>query len=277
MGRTSSNAPAPRQSVLVRLGTVVGLVMLATLSAVAPATARISSVAPHATVALWAALACIALGPMAAVVLALRVSAPSLSEVLRGHVALRMFIVGVSFVWLLVVLIFLGSVLRAMTHNHGLAGVTFASAALVLAVFLTLSGLRLATFLEATGRWMRGLAVSGLIIVALAGASWVVYRVLHAPGNDTPSLGAFATLIDVPLFALCALVVSQRAVAELPGLSLLALVGLPLTVAVISIGSPMLHERWVRAMLSERAPAFASAMALATSLQVAPCAKATCP
>lgn len=276
MGPTSSKAPAPRQSVLVRLGTVIGLVTLASLSAVAPATARMSSIAPHATVALWAALACIALGPMAAVVLALRVSEPSLREVLRGHAAVRMFIVGVSLVWLLVVLTVLGSVLRATTHNHVLAGVTFASAALVLAIFVTLSGLRLVTFLEATGRWGRGLAVSGLSIVTLAGAAWIVSRLLHAPGIDTPSLGAVATLIDVPLLGLCALVVSQRAVAELPGLSLLALVGLPLTVAVISVGSPMLRERWVRAILNERAPAFASAMALATSLQAAPCAKATC-
>ena len=277
MGQASSNlSPIPRQPLVMRFATGIGLVTLAALGAVAPATVRVSAMAPHDTVALWAALACIALGPMMAVVLALRVSEQSIRQVLRGHAALRIFVVGQSFVGLFVALTVIGSVLRATTHNHVLAGVTFAWSALVAAFLVALSGVRLVTLLEATGRWKRWLAVTGLTVFTLAAAAWIVSRVLQAPTNDPATLGASATLIDVPLFAVCAVVVSQRAVAELPGLSLLALVGLPLAVAVISVGSPMLREGWVRTTLTQRAPAFASAITLATSLQLGPCARATC-
>ncbi len=277
MGHASSHAPqAPRQPLVIRFATAVGLVTLAALGAVAPATARLAAVAPRATVALWAALACIALGPMMATVLALRVSDPSVREVLRSHAVFRILVAVLSFLVLLAALTLVGSVLRATTHNHVLAGVTFSAAALGIATFVMLSALRLVTLLEARSRWMRWLWIVVLNLMALAAQAWIISRIVRGPVGDEASWGAAASLIDVPLFAICAIVASQRSVAELPGLSLLALVGLPLAVAVVTIGSPMLNERWVRSVLGERAPAYASMLALATTLQATPCARGTC-
>jgi len=266
-----------RPPIAIRLATGVGLVTLAALGAVAPATARVSAMAPRATVAVWAALACVALGPMTAVVLAFRLSESSIREALRGSAAIRLFAVALSLMGLFVGLTIIASVLRATTHNHVLAGVTFACSALVVALFVLLSGLRLMRLLEAAGRPMRWFAVAGLSVLAATAAAWIVYRVVHAPTTDPNSVGAAGALVDVPLFGLCAFVASRRAVAELPGLSLLALGGVPLAVAVISIGSPLLNEAWVRSTLSERAPAFASTIALAMTAQEALCARATGP
>jgi len=267
----------PRQSTVIRLATGVGLVTLAALVAVAPATARLSALAPRATVALWAALACVALGPMTVVILAFRLSERSIREVLAGSAPIRLFVLVLCIVALFLGLALTGSVLRATTHNHVLAGVTFACFAVVVALFVTFSGVRIVRLLEAARAPLRWVAVGALTALELTACAWVVVHLLRTPDADPNSSGAALALVDVPLFGVCAFVASRRAVAELPGLSLLALGGVPLAVAVISIGSPLLHVAWVRAMLSERAPAVASTLALAMSLEGTLCARATWP
>jgi hypothetical protein len=161
--------------------------------------------------------------------------------------------------WLATLLIGLsvfGSLLRATTHHHALAGVTYAFGALFLAIGDALVIARVVAI--ARGLPDRGRKV--LMLALAAGVGIVLFavgvRFVRAASHDAASFAAAGTVIDVLAFALAAFFASRARVAwRRP----LALVGPPVAVVVAALGIAALREPAVHDSVVERAPAFTPA------------------
>jgi hypothetical protein len=262
------HALAPRQrpaeeggSLVLRFGTAIGLAALAALACAAPAAVRLS--APFVTAAtgarVWVALGAAALGPMVVAIVVLRSAAEGLRAFAGPGAALRAFGVALWLAAMLVALTTFGSVLRATTHHHALAGVTYAFGALALAVGSALVCARSIAILRAASPAVRSLVVGALGGVAAVALAWEGQRFVRAGAHDAASSAVAATVVDVFAFALSAYFASRRALVARRGL---ALVGPPIAVVVAALGISALREAPVRDAVSERAMAFAPAARL---------------
>src|SRR5260370_19944491 len=115
-------------SLVLRFGTAVGLAAGAALAPALPATMRISGAlaSGHGLGHVWLALAAATLGPMVAAIVVLRGAREGLRAFGGSGAGLRIYGVGLWLASLLVGLSLFGGILRATTHHHALAGVTFA-------------------------------------------------------------------------------------------------------------------------------------------------------
>jgi hypothetical protein len=239
----------------VRFGTAVGLAAVAALACVVPAAMRVASSdagdvgKTHA----WIALAAAALLPMLAAVVVLRGAREGLRAFAGSGAGLRLYVVSLWMATLLVGLSLFGSVLRATTHHHGLAGVTFAFGALVFAVGDALVCVRVYNI-------ARGMPEGGrrVLLVALAIAVGILLlavgvRFVRAASHDAVSYAAAGTVVDVLAFALAALFASRRSLVSRRSI---ALVGPPIAVVVAALGVAMLRDAPLRAAIGDRAPAF---------------------
>lgn len=242
-------------SAVVRFGTAVGLAAVAALACVVPAAMRVASSdagdvgATHA----WVALAAAALLPMLAAVVVLRGAREGLRAFAGAGAGLRLYGVALWIATLVVGLSLFGSALRATTHHHALAGVTFAFGALVFAVGDALVCVRVVAI-------ARGLPEGGrrVLLVALAIAVGVLLlavgvRFVRAASHDAASYAAAGTVVDVLAFALAALFASRRSLVSRRSI---ALVGPPIAVVVAALGVATLRDAPLRAAIGERAPAF---------------------
>lgn len=240
---------------LVRFGTAVGLAAVASLACVVPAAMRVASSdagdvgATHA----WLALAASALLPMLAAVVVLRGAREGLRAFAGPGAGLRLYGVALWTATLIVGLSLFGSMLRATTHHHALAGVTFAFGALAFAVGDALVCVRVVTI--ARGMPERGRRI---VLLALAIAVGILLlavgvRFVRAASHDAASYAAAGTVVDVLAFALAALFASRRSLVSRRSI---ALVGPPIAVVVAAVGVAMLRDAPVRAAIGERAPAF---------------------
>jgi hypothetical protein len=123
-------------SLVVRFGAALGLAAAGAVVCSAPATFRLSAALGGGALnaRAWLALSAAALGPMVAAIVVLRGAGEGLRAFAGPGAALRAFGVGLWLVSLLVALSWFGSILRAATHHHALAGVTYAFGALALGV-----------------------------------------------------------------------------------------------------------------------------------------------
>ncbi len=243
-------------SPLLHFGTAVGLGVAASLMCVLPATWRVGDAvaSSEGLPRVWIALAADALAPMVATVLVLRAArdgarafASGPDGEYRGY--------GVAF-WLaslLVMLSIFGSVLRATTHHHALAGVTYAFGALALSIGWALVCARLVAILRDLSEGPRRVLGGSLAVMTAAGLTWVAVRFLRAASEDPASASAAATVVDVLAFALMAVFAARPslAVQRAP-----ALVGPPVALAVLALGLSTLHDAPLRAAIGEHAPAF---------------------
>jgi hypothetical protein len=162
--------------------------------------------------------------------------------------------VGLWLASLLVGLTLFGRVLRANTHHHGLAGVTFAFGALAFAVGSgVVCGRLVALAREAPAFARRGLLLI-LGTAAVLALAYVGIRFVRAASHDAASYGAAGTVVDVLAFALAAFFASHR---SLVARRAIALVGPPVAVAVLALGVTTLRDAPVRDAIGESAPAFA--------------------
>jgi hypothetical protein len=258
----ASGPPPPRVAVeggsfVVRFGTAVGLGALAALVGAIPATMRVASVTGDGPgpERVWLALAAAALVPMLAVVVVLRGAREGLRAFAGPGAGLRALGVGLWLASLLVGLTFFGSVLRSQTHQHALAGVTFAFGALAFAVVSAVVCARLVVIARSAPAFGRVTLVLVLGTAAALALAYVGMRFLHAASHDAASYGAAGTVVDVLAFALAAFFASHRALGGRPGF---ALIGPPVAVVVVALGvltlrsAPLLHDA-----IGESAPAFA--------------------
>ncbi|HEX3342934.1 MAG TPA: hypothetical protein VHS09_00125, partial [Polyangiaceae bacterium] len=255
-----ASAPPPPKSdagsFVVRFGTAVGLGAIAALAAAVPATLRVSSVAAGgaATWRVWFALAAAALVPMVAAVVVLRGAREGLRAFAGPGAGLRAAGAGLWLAALLVGLTLFGRVLRASTHQHALAGVTFAFGALFYAAGSAVVCGRVVSLARGAPEFARrGL----LLILGTAAVLALVYvglRFVHGASHDAASYGAAGTVVDVLAFGLAAFFASRR---SLVARRAIAMVGPPIAVVVVALGVTALRTSSMRDAVSEAAPVFA--------------------
>jgi hypothetical protein len=259
----ASGPPSPRvaaqgASFVVRFGTAVGLGVLAALVGAVPATLRVASVAGDGGAGpgrVWLALAAAALAPMLAAVVVLRGAREGLRAFAGPGAGLRALGIALWLASLLVGLTFFGSVLRAETHQHALAGVTFAFGALAFSVASAVVCARLVSIARGAPAFGRRALVFVAGTMAVLALAFVGLRFLHAASHDAASYGAAGTVVDVLAFALAAFFASHRA---LRGRRAFALLGPPVAVVVVALGVLTLRGApLLRDAIGESAPAFA--------------------
>jgi hypothetical protein len=201
----------------------------------------------------WTGLAASALVPMVAMVVILRGASEGLRAFGGPDAELRAYGTALWAAWLLVVLAIFGSVLRATTHHHGLAGVTFAFGALAAALGLGLTSARVIEILRGTSAPVRRSAGMAIGLVTVAALGWVGLRFLRA-AHDPASTAAAGTIVDVLAFVLAAGFAARRTLASRRAL---AVVGPPVAVAIAALGFSALRDSPLRNAIDERAPAFA--------------------
>jgi hypothetical protein len=175
---------------------------------------------------------------------------------------LRAWGVGVWVAVQFVVLALVGAVLREKTHQHALAGVTYAFVALAVAAGAALACARTVAILRASSPGMRrGLLVvlSGAVLLAVAAVS---LRFVRAVWHDPMPSAAAATVVDVLAFALAALFSSRPSFA---GRRPIALLGAPVALAVALAGAPASRDAALRGVVDERAPMFAPMVDIGSS------------
>jgi hypothetical protein len=257
-----ASAPPPKRaaehgvSLFVRVGTALGGAAVAVLACALPATLRVASLseagasAPRA----WLALAAAGLLPMLATVVVLRGAREGLRAFAGPGAGLRAFGVGLWLASLIVSFTFFGGVLRSHTHHHGLAGVTFAFGALVLAIGSGLFCIRVVSLARTAPDFAR----RGLLLIlgtaAVLALAYVGLRFVRGASVDSASYGAAGTVVDVLAFALGAFFASRPALVGRPAF---AIVGPAIALVVAVLGAFTLHDAAVRAAIGVRAPAYA--------------------
>jgi hypothetical protein len=244
-------------SIVMRFGTAVGIAAVSALVCAVPASMRIARAQPGSEggVRMWLALASAALGPMIFSVVVLRAARDGLKAFGGPGAGLRAYGAGLWLASILVCLSVLGSVLRATTHHHALAGVTFAFGAVAVAVSSAVVCARIVTILQGSSAAVRTGALVALSVAALAALAWVAVGFLVAVARDPGSSAEAATVVDVLAFAVCALVAARF---SLTSRRPIALLGPPIAVVIVYVGVSTLRETSFRDTVREHAPAFAS-------------------
>jgi hypothetical protein len=263
----ASGPPSPRiavrgSSFVARFGTAVGLGALAALAGAVPATMRVASVAGDGAgpARVWLALAAAALLPMLAAVWVLRGAREGLRAFAGPGAGLRAAGAGLWVASLLAGFTVFGSVLRAQTHQHALAGVTFAFGALAFSVASAVVCARLVAIARAAPALGRRVLVLALVAAAVLALAYVGLRFLRAASHDAASYGAAGTVVDVLAFALAAFFASHR---SLRGHRAFAVVGPPVAVALVAVGILTIRSTpLLRDAIGESAPAFAPVVEL---------------
>jgi hypothetical protein len=258
---TPPSPPArPREpgSLVSRFGTTVGVAAAAALACAFPATLRVSRAlgGVESTAHVWLALASAVLVPMIAAVFVLRRAREGWRAF--GGPGASAFVYGVS-LWLAALVVglsVLASQLRATTHHHALAGVTFAVGGLVLALGAGVVCARIVSVLKAMSAPARRGAA--LVLAAAVGAAllWVAVGSTRAASQDAASAAEAGMVVDDLAFLLAAAFAARHAFVVR---RVLALVGPPLAVVVLAVGVRALHGAPLRDAVHERALAFAAA------------------
>lgn len=233
---------------VTRFGTVVGGGVLAAVASSLPAELRMGDGGSILrAVEQWLALAAI-LTPLSIVVVAV---------FRRGRTGLRMLVgdraplFAAAALWWAVlelgVLSMFGAALRARTHHHGLAGVTFALVALVSGIvvaLLAVRGVRMLVKLPPGGHRVALMvaAAAAFMVVALVGV-----RTSRAAGLHTAG-----ALVDGVALLVSAAIASSRAMARWRPL---AVGGVPIAAAILLLGFACVRaEPDLKELLAEGAP-----------------------
>jgi hypothetical protein len=214
-------------------GSIVGAGTLGSALATAPALLRLEGAAGVCSpFGAWALLIAGTVLPMSLLVFALR-------RARAGFVALGLgkdrVPLAMLFAWFgstFAALALLGALLRAVTHHHALAGVTFAIVGLALSLVLALVWTRLAALtrlIPKGGQWVVMVALG----VGMAGVlAWSLHELTHGSPSPLSNLQN-VKLVDGLAFAGGALLVSGRLFTNRRGLALL---GPPLAAMVLVLG-----------------------------------------
>jgi hypothetical protein len=236
---------------------LLGAGTLAAVACVMPGALRVAAAGASGAAA-WVALAACATIPATIAVAVARGARDGARAIASDDAALAGWTV---LAWLLATFIALsafGALLRATTHHHALAGVTFALGGVAVAAFLALVVRRLAAIARGCDALMRS-AILGTTIVALAAASLlVVLRAARSSGDlGLPSWTGDA-VVDALAFAIATAFASRPAVTRAPWIARL---GVPLALGVVGLGLALLtrdptlveavraHAPWLQVLL----------------------------
>lgn len=220
-----------RGSRVMRFGAAVSAVILASVIGTMPDAVRISASigAASSGLSLWVALLALAFFPLAVATVLLRHAFASLRLFDPKTVTLG---IATLLVWGLMTffaLSGLGFLLRATTHHHGLAGVTFAGSGIVVAGVLALLAIRLVHLLRSGTPMLRWAAIISCGLVVGVGVAFFGHVLAH-------SEPASALSIDVIAFVLAATFGAGAFPHRSRPLAPLALAGPPLAAVVLVVG-----------------------------------------
>jgi hypothetical protein len=241
---------------LHRAGSVLGAGAVAASLAAVPASLRIAHDASVPLLGAWLAVVACAMLPAIAFVAILRGARRGL-QAFAGPDAPLVFVAGIA--WCastFAALAAFGAVLRATTHHHALAGVTFALGGLALGFAFFVLARRFVAIARAVSPRAR-YAWGGLVVGGASAALLMAALRLVSSGPAQPPLSptASAVLVDLLAFAIAVGFLSRRAFARA---AWLARAGIPLAVGLFVLGGAMLFQSsTVRTQLRERAPVFA--------------------
>lgn len=255
--KRDSDLPEEYVPLTTRFGTAVGLAVVASALASGPAALRVSSAIDGASGA-WPALAAALFFPMLASIYLLRQTRLGVRAFAGAGASERVVGFALFGVFLLVVMALLGAILRATTHHHALAGVTFALVTLVAALVLAPTSARIANILATwvAEKKVSHLVIAGAFVVACTPVAFVVAARLGS--GASLSRPAAAVVIDLLAFGIAALLASGP---ELRDRRILAIFGPPVAAALFALGLTTLHTSApLDAAIHERAPAFAPAV-----------------
>lgn len=235
-------------SFVTRFGTVVGGGVLAAAASSLPAELRMGDGGSILrAIEQWLALAAL-LTPLAIIVVAV---------FRRGRVGLRILagdrapLFAAAALWWAVlelgVLSIFGSVLRAKTHHHGLAGVTFAILALI-------SGLVVAMLAVRGVRMLLRMPPSGhrVALKVAASAAFIVVILIGIRTSRSTGLHTAAALVDTLALVVSGAIASSRAMAKWRPL---AVGGVPIAAAILLLGFACVRaEPDLKELLAEGAP-----------------------
>ena len=235
-----SRPPEPEEladeagSFVLRFGTGVGVGALAAAAASVPAAMRVSSALGAGAPNVWVACVATMLFPMLLAVMVLRRSRVGLRALAGPDATARSIAVAL---WLFLLFVFeavFGSVLRATTHHHALAGTTFAIVSLGVAFVLAILCTRFATIVATRGIALRRFLVvvsAGLLVIGIVVAG---LRFARAFGGGEPGAASPGALfVDLLAFGIAAVFASRPSLAQRRGL---ALAGPPVAAALFAIG-----------------------------------------
>lgn len=235
-------------SFVTRFGTVVGGGVLAAAASSLPAELRMGDGGSIVrAIEQWLALAAV-LTPLAILVVAV---------FRRGRVGLRMLVgdraplFAAAALWWAVlelgVLSVFGAVLRAKTHHHGLAGVTFAMLALI-------SGLVIAMLAARGVRMLLRMPPGGhrVALIVAASSAFIVVTLIGIRTSRAAELHTAAALVDGLALVVSAAIASSRAMARWRPL---AVGGVPIAAAILLLGFACVRaEPDLKDVLAEGAP-----------------------
>lgn len=248
----SSDAEGARAGFGTRVATLLGVSALASLVAAIPAAIRIANADAGASGArVWLALAAGAVLPAAASVAILRGARGGLRAFGGDGGGARTFGFGLWLVATFATLVLYGGVLRATTHHHALAGVTFALGALVIAGASALLVGRFVAIAQTQSPGARtvlfGVLTFVVTFVLIGGAAPAARVILPRTGG---------LLLDGLAFAIAVAFASQATFADRRALAFL---GPPVAASVLAFGFAIVHISPTLAdAIHERAPLFAA-------------------
>jgi hypothetical protein len=246
--------PPVRGSLVLRFGALAGASALAAAACTLPAALRTSQPleGTHGTLSVWLSLTAATVLPMIAGVAVARRTRESLWAFGLGGTAVTLGFAA----WLALVfgaLLGSGALLRATTHHHGLAAVTFSVGAVAVALALALFVRRCVAIAIETRRPFLARAfgaAAGLVVGggAITGAHLAVAGSSSALVVDVLSTFVVLTLFSRPIFAV------RRG---------LAMIGPPLVATALVLGTSTLRASpALRAAIAESAPVFHPLVAL---------------
>jgi len=248
LGREPLEADESDPSTAKRLGTVVGGGVLTAIASSLPAELRIGDGGSVVRAfEQWLALAAL-LTPLAILVVAV---------LRRGRIGLQLLagprapLFAAAALWWAVlelgVLSVLGAILRANTHHHGLAGVTFSMLALASGVVVALLALRGVGMLARQPAQVHRLALGIVALTSLVVVALVGMRTARAEGMHTA-----AALVDLLALLGSAAIASSRVMARWRPL---AVGGLPTAAAILLLGyATVRSEPDLSGLLAQGAP-----------------------
>jgi hypothetical protein len=129
-----------------------------------------------------------------------------------------------------------GALLRAKTHHHGLAGVTFALGGLAIGAALALVARRLMHMARDADPLGRAAMVISIRVSLVCALLTVVVRVASVGDGTLPS----STLIDAIAFVIAAGAFSRQSFVRIASL---AVGGIPLALGVLALGWALLSQQ----------------------------------
>jgi hypothetical protein len=220
--------PAAGGEPLLRVGTTVGVAFVVALLGSAPAALRLARALPEVgLVSSWSMVGAAALVPAVVLVSifrgARRGARSFMVERAREHGTTLFFFCALT----LPSLVLFGTVLRAKTHHHALAGVTYAIGALLAMAAIASVAARLARVVAARSPTVSRAAFGVAFFTTLASLAWAGARASHVAG---PVAGA---LLDVAALLLASGVGSRPGFLDTRALAVL---GPPLAAAMLAFG-----------------------------------------